>query len=131
MVISRKKKSAHYHPKKITHAKLKKIVHPLEKQMLGDLEKLISLNVGQFLVLTEEGEPTQIALAHQKAKSDFLKYAPEMSRIALHLGGEISEVVADFLDSVDVVLHSAEFLDEDKVARCFHTTSRLQAHLKL
>lgn len=130
MSISRKKGAQPY-SKKIAHPKVKKVENILEKQMLVDLEKRISLNVGQFLVLTEEGDPTQIALAHQKAKSDFLKFAPEMSRIALHLGGDISHVVADFLDSVDVVLHSSELLDEEKVSRCFHTTARLQAELKL
>jgi len=128
MSISRKKEPANY-PKKIPQQKVKKIENALEKQMLVDLEKRISLNVGQFLVLTEEGDPTQIALAHQRAKSEFLKFAPEMSRLALHLGGEISYVVADFLDSMDVVLHN-DFLDEEKVSRCFHTTQRLQSELK-
>ncbi|HEY5235236.1 MAG TPA: hypothetical protein VIJ14_03565, partial [Rhabdochlamydiaceae bacterium] len=89
MSISKKKEPSNY-PKKIPQQKAKKIENALEKQMLVDLEKRISLNVGQFLVLTEEGELTQIALAHQRAKSEFLKFAPEMSRIALHLGGEIS-----------------------------------------
>jgi hypothetical protein len=128
MSISRKKESQNY-PKKIPQQKAKKVENALEKQMLVDLERQISLHVGQFLVLTEEGEPTQIALAHQKAKSEFLKHSSEMSQIALHLGGEISYVVADFLDSIDVVLHN-DFLDEDKIARCFHTTQRLQAELK-
>ncbi|HUD01236.1 MAG TPA: hypothetical protein VMR37_02840 [Rhabdochlamydiaceae bacterium] len=128
MTISRKKGPQNY-PKKPPQYKTKKIENVLEKQMIVDLEKRISLHVGQYLVLTEEGEPTQIALAHQKAKSEFLKFAPEMSRLALHLGGEISYVVADFLDSVDIVLHN-ELLDEDKISRCFHTTQRLQAELK-
>jgi hypothetical protein len=128
MTISRKKSPANY-PKKISQQKPKKIENALEKQILVDLEKRISLNVGSYLVLTEEGDPTQIALAHQKAKSEFLKFAPEMSRLALRLGGEISYVVADFLDSVDVVLHN-DLLDEDKISRCFHTTQRLQAELK-
>jgi predicted methyltransferase len=128
MTISRKKETSNY-PKKISQQKSKKVENILEKQMLTDLEKRISINVGSYLVLTEEGDPTQIALAHQKAKSEFLKFAPEMSRLALHLGGEISYVVADFLDSVDVVLHN-DLLDEDKISRCFHTTQRLQSELK-
>lgn len=128
MTISRKKEGSNY-PKKISQQKTKKVANALEKQMLTDLEKRISLHLGSFLVLTEEGDPTQIALAHQKAKSEFLKFAPEMSRLALHLGGEISVVVADYLDSVDVVLHN-DLIDEEKVSRCFHTTQRLQAELK-
>lgn len=128
MTISRKKEALNY-PKKISQQKAKKIANALEKQMLSDLEKRISLHVGSFLVLTEEGDPTQIALAHQKAKSEFLKFAPEMSRLALHLDNEISSVVADYLDSVDVVLHN-ELVDEEKISRCFHTTQRLQTELK-
>lgn len=128
MSISRKKEPSNY-PKKISQQKHKKIEHALEKQMLVDLEKLISLNVGQYLVLTEEGDPTQIALAHQRAKNEFNKFAPEMAKIAAHLNGEISYFVADFLDSVDIVLHN-ELLDDDKISRCFHTTQRLQAELK-
>ncbi len=129
MTISRKKSPTNY-PKKISQQKHKKVENALEKQILVDLEKRISLNVGSYLVLTEEGDPTQIALAHQKAKSEFLKFAPEMSRLALRLGGEISYVVADFLDSVDVVLHN-HFLDEDIFSRCFHTTRSVsQAELR-
>jgi predicted methyltransferase len=129
MAISKKKGSQHY-PKKVSQTKVKKVANVLEKQMLVDLEKRISLNVGQFLVLTEEGDPTQIALAHQKAKSEFIKFAPEMSRLAQHIGGDIQSVVAEFLDSIDVVLHSLEFLDEDKISRCFYTTQRLEIELK-
>ncbi|HEX4839865.1 MAG TPA: hypothetical protein VFU89_05440 [Rhabdochlamydiaceae bacterium] len=128
MSISRKKESSNY-SKKLPQNKIKKREHPLEKQMLIDLERQISLHVGQFLVLTEEGDLTQIALAHQKAKSEFLKHASEMSRLALQLGGEISQVVADFLDSVDTVLHQV-MLDEEKVSRYFQATQRLQAELK-
>jgi hypothetical protein len=130
MSISRKK-SHHHYPKKNSQIKAKKIENVLEKQMIVDLEKRISLNVGNFLVLTEEGDPTQIALAHQKAKSEFIKFGPEMARIAQRLGGEVSYVVAEFLDSVDVVLHCSEMLDDDKVSRCFYSTQRLEAELKL
>lgn len=128
MPISRKKAPSNY-PKKISQHKIKKKENALEKQMLIDLEREISLHVGQFLVLTEEGDTTQIALAHQKAKSEFLKHASEMSRLALQLGGEIGQVVVDFLDSVDNVLHNP-MLDEEKVSRCFQTSQRLQAELK-
>ena len=129
MAISRKKSSSNY-VKKAAQPKAKRAENLLEKQMLGDLEKRISMNVGSFLVLTEEGDPTQIALAHQKAKSEFLKFGPEMYKIADRLGGQISYVVADFLESIDVVLHSSEFLDEEKISNCFYTTQRLQQELK-
>jgi hypothetical protein len=103
----------------------------IEKQMLCDLEKRISLHVGNFLVLTEEGEPTQIALAHQKAKSELLKFGPEMNKIATHLGGTLPNAVQDFLESMDSVLHaSMGWIDDELLSLCFHTTQKLQSELK-
>ena len=103
----------------------------LEKQMLIDLEKRLSLNVGNYLVLSEEGDPSQIAFAHQKARTEFLKFGPEMSKLARSIGGEILVVVADFLESIDLILHCNGMLDEEKIAQCFQTTQRLQAELKI
>jgi hypothetical protein len=102
----------------------------LEKQMLFDLEKKISLNVGSFLVLTEEGDPTQIALAHQKAKSDFLKFGPEMHQIAEKIGGDLLFTVSEYLESIDIVLHTSGFLDDDQISQCFRKTQKLEAQLK-
>lgn len=102
----------------------------LEKQMLNDLEKRISLNVGSFLVLTEEGEPTQIALAHQKAKSELIKFGPEMHKIAEKIGGTLPQMVDDYLESVDNLLHSGSgWIDEETISRCFHTTQKLESEL--
>ncbi len=129
MAIPRKKKTIKYD--KNTIIQPIKMENYLKKQMLEDLEKRISLNVGNFLVLSEEGDPTQIALAHQKAKSEFLKFGPEMHKIAQTIGGNLQYAVADFLDSIDIVLHCAEFLDDDKISRCFHTTQTLEAELRL
>ena len=114
--------------KNISRANIKDV---LEKQMLVDLEKKISLHVGSFLVLSEEGDPTQIALAHQKAKSDFMKFGPEMHRIAEQLGGDILHVVSEYLESIDVVLHTTAFLDDEKISQCFYKTQKLEAKLKL
>jgi hypothetical protein len=122
--------------KKISQIERRKILHKqpiknvLQKQMLVDLEKRISLNVGSFLVLSEEGDPTQIAMAHQKAKSDFLKFGPEMHRIAQQVGGEVLYFVSEYLESIDIVLHTAEFLDDEKVSHCFRTTQKLGRVLK-
>jgi hypothetical protein len=127
MSISKKKRATSESRRVVAKAPIKDV---LEKQMLFDLEKKLSLNVGSFLVLTEEGDPTQIALAHQKAKTDFLKFAPEMHRIAELLGGDILFSVSEYLDSVDTVLHTAGFLDEEKIAQCFHKTQKLEATLK-
>jgi hypothetical protein len=129
MATSKKKASQNYN-KKTSQTKSKKIEMAFEKQMLSDLEKRISLNFGNFLVLSEEGSPAQIALAHQKAKSEFMKFAPEMKRLAENMGGEVLIVVADYLDSIDTVLHCNGMLDEDKISQCYNTTQRLEAELK-
>ncbi len=104
----------------------------LNKQVLGDLERRISMQVGSFLVLTEEGDPTQIALAQGKAKSEFLKFGPEMHKIAHHLGGKLPQVVDAFLESIDSVLHcNVEWLDEEKISKCYQTTQQLESELRI
>lgn len=118
MTISKRKEPDNY-PKKI-----------IEKQMLEDLERRINLNLGNYIVLTEEGDPEQIAMAHQKAKSEFIKFGPEMHKIAQHIGGSISQAVEDYLSSVDTVLHSLGWLDDEKISQCFDTTQRLESELK-
>jgi len=123
MVTSRRFEDSNYPEKKESQR--------MAKQMLNDLERRISLNVGNFLVLTEEGDPAQIALAHQKAKSEFLKCGPEMHKIAQHLGGTLLVFVDEFLESVDSVLHTASgFIDDDLITRCFHSTRKLESELK-
>lgn len=104
----------------------------MAKQILSDLKQRISLNVGNFLVLTEEGEPTQIALAHQKAKSEFLKFGPEMHKIGIRLGGTLAESVNEFLESVNSILHTTSgFIDDDLISKCFHTTRKLEIELRV
>ncbi len=104
----------------------------INKQILGDLEKKISLHLDSFLVLTEEGEPTQIAMAQQKAKSELLKFGPQMSKIAEKVGGELPEVVDDFLDSINTILHgSSGMLDEEKISHCVSKTEELKSQLNL
>lgn len=127
MAIS-KKKSIQNYPKK-SQIKKTRVDNALERQMLMDLERRISLNVGNFLVLTEEGTPTQIALAHQKAKTEFLKFGSEMSKLANQVGGLLPDTVSEFLDSVDTVLYCG-LLDEEKINQCFSTTQKLQSELK-
>ncbi len=130
MATSKKKTHQNY-SKKTSHHRIKKIENSLEKQMLSDLEKQISLFVGNYLVLSEEGNPTQIALAHQKASTEFLKFGPEMERLARDMGGEVLAATADFLSSIDIILHCNGMLDEEKISQCFHSTQKLAAHLKI
>ena len=103
----------------------------LERQMLNDLEQRININVGSFLVLSEEGDPQQIAFAHQQAKTEFLKFGPEMHKIAMRIGGPITQAVDEYLASIDMLLHCpATWIDEDKITHCYHTTQRLDAELR-
>lgn len=111
---------------------VQKMIPPIsiEKQMLSDLEKRINLNLGNYLVLTEEGDPTQIALAQQKAKSEFHKFGPEMHRIAQKVGGRIPDVVSTYLESVDSVLHcSCGWIDDEVISQCFHCAEDLESEL--
>jgi hypothetical protein len=101
-----------------------------EMELLKKYERQISLYVDSYLVLSEEGDPTQIALARQKAKNEFLKYGPEIHRIAAEIGGDLSIFVADFLESIDTVLHGQGMLDEDLISHCLDSTARLKAELK-
>ena len=98
-----------------------------QKQQLYDMEHRISMQLGNFLVLIEEGTPTQITYAKQRATSELLKIGPDMEKIAQEVGGKIPLFVHDFLDSVDNILHSASgFVDEAKIARCFNSTQKLE-----
>ena len=104
----------------------------IEKQKIIDLQHRLSASVGDFLVLLNEGNSQQIEHAKAKAKSDFLKYAPEMQHTAESLGGKFYRAVEDFLESIDMILHSAPgWIDEEKIARCYDSTQKLEKELKI
>ncbi len=109
---------------------LKSRIKNPERELLENIEQQLSLSVDSFLILSEEGDPTQIALAFQKAKNDLVKFGPELLRIAVRIGGDLPTVVADFLESVDIVLHGQGMLDEDLITHCLDSTARLKAELK-
>lgn len=112
---------------KLRHLKTSKPSRSAQKQALGDLERRISMQVGNFLVLLEEGTLMQITTAKQHALSELLKIGPDMERAAHEMGGKFPTFVHDFLDSVDSILHSASgFIDEAKIARCFNCTQKLE-----
>ena len=55
-------------------SKKKKFVKSHEMELLERLEQSLSLDVDSFVALSEESrDPTQIALAYQRAKNEFLK----------------------------------------------------------
>ncbi len=125
MKISKKKQI-----KKIPTEKNKKVIKTHEMELLEKIEQRISLNVDSFLILSEEGEPTQVALALQKAKNEFSECGPEMHRIAQKLGGDLPTIVAEFLESIEIVLHGQGLLDEDLITHCTDSAARLKAELK-
>lgn len=102
----------------------------LDKQSLHDLKHKISSDVGSLIVLFEEGNPVQISEAQQKAKSDFLKHSVEMQKIAQKMGDRYLRAVRDYLDSVDMIVHSsATWLDDAKVRHCYTMTEKLEKEL--
>jgi hypothetical protein len=120
----RLRKMKPYHPRRRTKGL------DLYKQSLHDLRHKISADVGSLIVLFEEGNLNQITSAQQKAKSDFLKHASEMQKIAQKMGERYARAVRDYLDSVDIIVHSnSEWLDEAKVSNCYTMTERLEKEI--
>jgi len=97
------------------------------KQNLSNLEHRITMQLGSFLVLIEEGTPTQVSQAKQRAINDLIKIGPDMEKLAQEMGGKIPLFVHEFLDSIDNLLYSpTDYVDEAKIARCFSTTQKLE-----
>lgn len=138
MGIRASKTSATSTPKS-TRLRKMKVYHPrrssrsvkLTKQQLTDLEHKISADIGSFLVLLEQGNAEQVMLASQKARSDFLKLAPDMKKLATEMGGAFPRYVSDFLDSIDNILHTGvNWLDDGKIKDCYNATLQLEKALK-
>ena len=73
----------------------------------------------------------QTETAKIKLKSVFQKHAEEMKKLAESMGHHYPQFVADFLDSVDTILHcSPNCIDPAKISHCYNVTSRLEAELK-
>lgn len=122
---TRLRKMKTYHPRRSSRSV------KLTKQQLVDLEHRISADIGSFLVLLEQGNPQQIRLSSQKARSDFLKLAPDMRKLAVEMGGAFPRHVTEFLDSIDSILHTGvNWIDEGKIKDCYHATQRLEEALK-
>jgi len=102
----------------------------LYKQSLHDLKHKISADVGCLIVLFEEGNLNQIVSAQQKSKSNFLKHASEMQKIAQRMGDKYLRAVRDYLDSIDIIIHSnSEWLDDAKIRNCYAMTEKLEKEL--
>lgn len=97
------------------------------KTELHDLERRISMRVGQFLILVEEGSHIQIIESQQKAISEVLKIGGDMEKLAEQIGGSFPLFVHEFLDKIDILLHTApNYIDAAKITQCFNATQKLE-----
>ena len=104
----------------------------LSKQALLDLKHKISSQVGTYLVLLEEGTGQSLYEALQRARGNFLKYSGEMKKTAESLGEHCVAAVREYLDSVDVLLHSQQAeLDHAKIQRCHTCAEHLEKLLHI
>lgn len=104
----------------------------LLKQKIADIEQKLSMNIGALLVLLAEGTAEQVAQISKKTKTDLLKFGPDMEKLAEEMGGKLPNVVHDYLDSVDSIIHSASgWIDEAKITRCYAMTQKLHKELNL
>jgi hypothetical protein len=114
-----------YHPRNRTRGS------SLVRQALHDMQHVLSRDIGELLVLAKEGAKGQISDAQHKAKSTFLKTAPEMSKEASKLGDLYVTSVREYLNSIDEIIHSNPLtLDPATISRCYATTAQLEKQLK-
>lgn len=120
----RLRKMKPYHPRK----RAKNV--DVQKQALRDLEHKISSEISSLILQCEEGNEQQIEAAKMKAKSGYLKYCDEMQKIAQRMGDRYTKAVRDFLDSVDIIVHSnSTWIDEAKVRNCYNMTQKLEKEI--
>jgi hypothetical protein len=113
-----------YHPRKRVRRT------DLNKQALYDLKHKMSSTVSTLILFIEQGNASQIPTAQQKAKSDFLKYSAEMQKIAEKMGDRYIRIVRDYLDSIDIILHSnAHWIDDAKIHHCHKMSERLEKEI--
>jgi len=106
----------------------------MNKQKLIDLEHRIKSDIGEFLVLLEEGTSEQIQNTSQKTKTHLLKFGQDMQKIAGEIGGRMPKYVEDFIHSVDHLLRSPTsaapttslWVDGASVNSCFQATQKLE-----
>jgi hypothetical protein len=102
----------------------------MQKQILSDLRHKISSDVGCLIVLVEQGNINEIPAAQQRAKNDFLKHATEMQKTAQKMGERFVRAVRNYLDSIDLIVHTnATWLDEAKIRHCYTMTRELEKEL--
>lgn len=117
-----------YHPrrKRILSSDLE-----LYKQSLHDLKHKIGSGIGSLIVLYEQGNLNQIMSAQLKARSEVLKHATEMQKIAQKLGDRFVRAVRDYIESVDIIVHSeSPWLDDAKIRQCYAMDEKLEKEIR-
>lgn len=115
-----------YHPRRKRHST------ELKKQLLSDLEHRVNMDIGRFLVLTEEGPANQIEPSRIKVRSDLLKYGNDMRKLAQEMGEDFSQAVDNFLKGVDSIIeYSGEVPDQAKIHQLYKATEHLETKLNL
>lgn len=101
------------------------------KQALSDLEHRMKSSVSSLLLFVEQGNTEQFNTEKLKLKSDLLKHADEMQRIATNLGHRYTTAVKNFLDSVDTIVHTeAQWIDENKIRYCYKVSQALEKEIR-
>lgn len=117
--------------KNLRHMLKAKPTRAVLRQQIKDAKRRISIYLGNYLVLLEEGTQQQIALAKQKAKNEVLKIGPELEKLGQSLGEKYALLVHSFLDSIDSILYeSAKWIDEAKTTAYFSAEQKLEKSLK-
>jgi hypothetical protein len=99
----------------------------INKQELHDLAHKLNSEVGSLIVFIEEKNLSQIPAAQQKAKSCLLKHSDEMKKIAEKIGERTAKAVREYLDSVDLIIHSSSpWVDDSKIRHCFKMGENLE-----
>lgn len=132
-MVSPKKKTNHCIKKSHDLEILASLENQQEKQTLQKIHQHLRFHLEYYLILTEMGNPIQIALAQQEAKIEFLKFGGQMLKIARELNESLEHLedpVADFLESIEMILECQDFLNEEKISECLLFSQRLDHCLK-
>lgn len=115
--------------KATTFRRMRKAKPPraLMKQEMSDEKRRISMHIGNFLVLLEEGTTEQASLAKQKARNELLKIGPAMEKLAVDMGEKYSVLLREFLDSIEGILYAASgFVDGAKITQYYNAEQKFE-----
>lgn len=113
-----------YHPRRRTRGK------EIYKQAIHDIKHKLSTDVNGLLVLLKEGTSTQLADAKMKVKTAFLKHSEEMLHLAEKMGAKYAKSVREYLDSVDVIVHTSDLeVDNAKIHNLYSTSEKLDREI--